>query len=503
MTLLPNLPGAFEGAHLNTLVANLSEGVLTLTKEGAFHYANRAALAMHGAETLTDLGGGAAGYRERFKLVDLEGVPLPSGGYPVDRLLRGEGLEGLEVNVFTNAPTDDPAKGTDGAQSSPKDEGERGWVHRYRGVPPSEDQPYATLFVQDVTAKHDAERRFERAFSSNPAPALISRLSDLRYIRADKSFLEMTGFKREEVVGRTAYEFDAFAGAKDREGLLKRFHNGDTIKPAESYLSTQSGNKKFVIVGGQPLEINDEPCMLLTFVDIDERKRMENSLRQSEERFSKTFNAAPVAAALSFLDEDRFLDVNRAFRKLTGYGDEEVMGRTGAELELWSKESEEVMATAIGQRRSYRDVEIMLGTKEGDERTVQVSAETLMIDERACVLRMFHDVSSWKRTEAELVDAIDQVMTDPSWFSASVAQKIMNARGKVSSEAKVKLAGLTKREQQTFTLSARGLDNDAVAQELGVAKNTVRNYVASLYKKLGVHSRAELMVWAKRNGVTS
>ena len=446
---------------------------------------------MHGAETLTDLGGDAAGYRERFKLVDLEGVPLPPGGYPADRLLRGEGLEGLEVNVSPERPSD-PDGSVDAAG--------RAWVHRYRGFPLGE-QPYAVLFIQDTTARHDAEQRFERAFASNPAPAIISRLSDLRYIKVDKSFLEMTGFRREEVVGRTAYEFDAFAGAKNRERLLERFHKGGIIKPVESYLTAQGGNKKFVIVGAQPLEINDEPCMLLTFTDIDERKRMENALRQSEERFSKTFSAAPVAAALSFLDEDRFLDVNNAFRKLTGYGDEDVMGRTGAELGLWSKEHEEMMATALKQRRSYEGVEVALSTKKGDEYVVEVSAETLLIGERASVLRMFHDVSDWKRTEAELVDAVNQVMSDPSWFSASVARRIMDARGKVSSEAKTKLAQLTKREQQTFTLSARGLDNDAVAKELGVAKNTVRNYVASLYKKLGVHSRAELMVWAKRNGV--
>ena len=492
MKVLPNSLDTSEDTHLGMLVDNLSEGVLTFAEEGAFHYANRAALAMHDAETLDDLGGDAAGYRERFKLVDLEDVPLPSGGYPADRLLRGEGLEGLEVNVFPNCSGD--SDNSDAAT-------ERAWVHRYHGVPLSEDQPYAILYIQDTTAKHDAERRFERAFSSNPAPAIISRLSDLRYIKVDKSFLEMTGFKREEVIGRTAYEFDAFAGAEDRDRLLESFHKGEMIKPVESYLTAQDGNKKFVIVGGQPLKVNDEPCMLLTFTDIDERKRMENALRQSEERFSKTFNAAPVAAALSFLDEARFLDVNNAFRKLTGYGDEDVMGRTGAELGLWSNENEEMMATAMEQRRSYQGVEIALSTKEENEYAVQVSAETLMIDERACVLRMFHDVSDWKRTEAELIDAIDQVMSDPSWFSTSVAQKIMDARGKVSSEAKTKLAQLTKREQQTFTLSARGLDNDAIAKELDVAKNTVRNYVASLYKKLGVHSRAELMVWAKRNGV--
>ena len=483
---MTNIAPGETKAQGEALIAHLNEGVVTLTQGGRFQYANRAALEMHGAENLTGLGEDAAGYRERFRLVDLDGVPLPSSGYPADRLLRGERFS-LQVKVFF---------------------GDEERVQIHRGEPLSAENsegsngnPTFVLFVQDITARHNAERRFERAFSSNPAPALICRLSDLRYIKVDRSFLEMMGFKHEEIIGRTAYEFDAFAGAENRDQVVQRFHEGQAIKPVESFLATQAGSKKFVIVGGQPLEFNDEPCMLLTFVDIDERKRMEDSLRQSEARFSKTFHLAPVAAAISFLGEDRFFDVNRAFKTLTGYGEEAAIGRTGAELGLWSKSNERLMTDALEQRRSYESLEVELRTEEGNAHTVQVSAETILIDDNACVLRMFHDVSEWKRTEADLIDALNQVMADPTWLSTSVAQKIMNVRTQISSEAKVKLEQLTKREQQVFALSARGLDNDAVASDLGVAKNTVRNYVASLYKKLGVHSRSELMVWAKRNGV--
>ena len=480
MTQTFSLPVPEEDATLNhKLVDKLSEGVILLTRAGRLHYANRAALSMHGAQSLAALGGDAAGYRELFRLVDLDGVALPAGSYPLDQLMRAQRLTGLRAKVFF---------------------GDQERVFSYRGE--GEGDSAAVLFIQDITAKHDAQRRFETAFSANPAPALISRLSDLRYVKVDRSFLEMTGFKREEVIGRTAYEFDVFAGAQERDQVLGQFHRGEAIKPTESYLATQAGDKKFVIVGGQPLEINDEPCMLLTFVDIDERKRMENALRQSEARFAKIFNLAPVAAAMSFSGEDRFFDVNRAFRTLTGYGDEDVLGRTGAELGLWSQEGEQAMSMAREQRPHHRDVEVELRTKHGAEHTVQVSAETLLIDEQACVLRMFHDVTEWKRTENELKGAINQVMSEPNWFSASVAHKIMGVRTQ-SAEARAKLGQLTRREQQAFVLSAKGLDNSAVAHELGVAKNTVRNYVASLYRKLDVHSRAELMVWAKNNGVTS
>ena len=93
-------------------------------------------------------------------------------------------------------------------------------------------------------------------------------------------------------------------------------------------------------------------------------------------------------------------------------------------------------------------------------------------------------------------------MQDPTWFSKTVAQKLMAVRGKnPSPETAGKLERLTGRERQVLELICRGVNSAAVARELGVAGNTVRNYVSSLYKKLDVHSRAELIVWAKRRNV--
>ncbi len=48
---------------------------------------------------------------------------------------------------------------------------------------------------------------------------------------------------------------------------------------------------------------------------------------------------------------------------------------------------------------------------------------------------------------------------------------------------------------------ARGKSNDAIAAELGIATQTVRNYISVIYDKLGVNSRAEAIVWARERGL--
>lgn len=52
-----------------------------------------------------------------------------------------------------------------------------------------------------------------------------------------------------------------------------------------------------------------------------------------------------------------------------------------------------------------------------------------------------------------------------------------------------KVSTLTKREKQVLEYVARGRDNGYIALDLGLAEQTVRNYITHLYTKLGVHSR--------------
>ena len=58
------------------------------------------------------------------------------------------------------------------------------------------------VIVTDVTAQVEAEARFEATFAANPAPSLICRLTDQRFVKVNEGFLELTGFKRDEVLGQ-------------------------------------------------------------------------------------------------------------------------------------------------------------------------------------------------------------------------------------------------------------------------------------------------------------
>jgi PAS domain S-box-containing protein len=452
-------------------------------------WANEAALAMHGVDAVEELGRTITEYRKRFELRYRNKHKLSKGAYPMDRVIAGEAFSDVVVEVARTGEADSQ------------------WVHRIRSLVLTDaagEPDCLVLVLHDVTEQFSAEERFERAFNANPAPAIICRLSDLRYVKVNQGFQEMTGYTREDVIGRSVYEIDILESAEKKDLAVERLNEGRTIPQMETLLRLPDGSRKFVIVAGQPIEISDEACMLFTFMDLDPRKRVEDALRESEERFSKSFRLAPVPTLISILDGFRTLDVNEAFVATSGYTVEEVVGRSPAEIQLWeSSVSRKQLEQAVEKTGSVRNLEIQLRTKDGALLDCLVSADTVSIHDQPCVLLVMQDITDRKRSEVELMTAIEAVMQDTSWFSRTVIEKLANLRQPHgSNKADAGLKDLTAREREVLGLICQGLSDQEIAKQLGLSRNTIRNQIAAIYRKVDVHRRSAVIVWARERGFT-
>jgi PAS domain S-box-containing protein len=474
--------------QLQEIIAGLTEGVILVDPDQTIFWANEAALEMHGVETLGELGATVSEYRERFELRYRNNHRLSDGDYPMDRVIAGEAFHDVVVGVARTGD-DDPQ-----------------WVHRIRSLVLTDtagDPDCLVLVLQDATARFSAEERFERAFAANPAPAVICRLSDLRYVKVNQGFLEMTGYVREDVIERSVYQLDVLEEAEGRALAVERLNEGRTIPQMEARLRLPGGRAKFVIVAGQPIEIGDEPCMLFTFNDLEPRKRAEDALRQSEERFSKAFRLAPVATMVSTLDGFRILEVNDAFIALTGYAADDLIGRNAVQL-LWESEAaRRRLEQELVKTGAVKSLEMQVRTRQGDVVDCLVSAEIVTIQGETCVLGVLQDITERKRTEVELFAAIEAAMQDTSWFSRTLIEKLANIRRPHgANRTAAELSHLTVRERDILALICRGLADKEIARHLDISLNTVRNHVATIYRKVDVHRRTAVIVWARERGFT-
>ena len=153
------------------------------------------------------------------------------------------------------------------------------------------------------------------------------------------------------------------------------------------------------------------------------------------------------------------------------------------------------------------------GNLEGQDREVLrkgnevigcvVSADTVIIQNVPCYLLVMMNITERKRSELELVAAIEEVMQDASWFSQTLIEKLANAKSVNNSPnlPNVAFTDLTARERDVLGLICEGLADKEIASRLKLAPNTVRNHVATVYSKLGVHSRSAAIVWARERGL--
>lgn len=140
-----------------------------------------------------------------------------------------------------------------------------------------------------------------------------------------------------------------------------------------------------------------------------ERKRAETRLRDSEQRFSKVFQASPTSILLSRLADGVVVTANEAFLQTAGYNSHEVVGRTVMSLNLYADPAQrDEYLHLLRTNGSVRDREQFLRTRTGEIRTILVSGELLELEGQSHLLTVGLDITARKRAEIELLKTIER-----------------------------------------------------------------------------------------------
>jgi len=312
-----------------------------------------------------------------------------------------------------------------------------------RTILPHGEPPFRLGALVDITeqkraqeALRDDEVFLDSIVTNIPHLVLVKRADDLTFVRLSDACEKLLGHPKREMIGKTDLDFfpasqAEFSARADRQVIqTKRF-----VDIPEEEITTTGGTR---IMHTRKMPIADRDGSVRFVVgfseDITEKKRGEEALRESREKFEKAFHDSPAVFTISTIAEGKFLEVNESFEQTLGYLREEVVGKDTFELDMWENHEERAqLLQKLSGGTSVRGQEVRLRTKNGDVLVVLLSADLIDLGGRACLLTVFVDITERKRLQSQLLQA--QKIQSLGTLAAGIAHDFNNILNIISGNA--------------------------------------------------------------------
>jgi len=176
----------------------------------------------------------------------------------------------------------------------------------------------------------ESEELFRRAFHTSPDAININRLADGLYVDINQGFTALTGYTRDDVIGRTSIEIDIWSDIDDRMKLLTGLKKNGQVRNLEARFRRKDGSTTTAWMSAQLIQIGETPHILSITRDISDIKAAQEALRDSEVRMHSLQENLPLALYRSTPD-GRIVYANGAMARMFGFDsvDELYQIRTG------------------------------------------------------------------------------------------------------------------------------------------------------------------------------
>jgi len=250
------------------------------------------------------------------------------------------------------------------------------------------------LLIRDLSR---SQQHFQALFNWTPSAVGISTVADGRFCDVNEGFSRLTGYTREELIGRTTLELGLWADPSERATVLRELQEQGCLHNREGLLRTKSGEIRSLMVSVESIQLGSTPCLIYLGHDITERKRVEETLRLAK------FSMDRAADAVYWIDpQAKILDVNEAASLMLDYSKDELCAMTVHDLnpdfqaDTWLGFWEET------KRRGTMKVETAHRAKNGRLIPVEVSVNYLAYEGKEYHCAFVRDITARKRAEEEL-----------------------------------------------------------------------------------------------------
>jgi len=127
-----------------------------------------------------------------------------------------------------------------------------------------------------------SEERFAKAFKASPIPMALQELARERFLDVNDAFLQMTGFKRADVIHRTPAELHLCPNVETQGELWRRLRREGNVRGLESQVRSTGGGVRDCIVSAEAFDLNGKAVALIATLDVSEQRKLEKQLRHAQ-----------------------------------------------------------------------------------------------------------------------------------------------------------------------------------------------------------------------------
>ena len=279
--------------------------------------------------------------------------------------------------------------------------------------------------LQTEAELRTSEERFKQLFQKHDAVFLLIEPISGAIVDANASAEKFYGYNREELTKLNICDINMLPPETIAAERMKALEQGKIYFEFPHRL--KNGAVRTVEVYSARID-EKQPLLFSIIHDISERKLAEEQLRLSEEKFASAFKASPDSVNLNRLSDGVYLEANEGFCTITGYSQEEVLGKSSLDLNIWVvPEDRQRLVQELRQHGVVKNLEAQFKCKDGSIFIGQMSACIITVNGEQCLLNITRDVTERKQYEEELQQArktADTANRAKSEFLANMSHEI-------------------------------------------------------------------------------
>ncbi|MGH7913595.1 MAG: PAS domain S-box protein, partial [Candidatus Binataceae bacterium] len=276
-----------------------------------------------------------------------------------------------------------------------------------------------------------SEDKLRKVLAATGDTITLSRLKGGRYLDVNQAFCDITGYTREETLGRSALEMGLWPNLGQLGNLIRVLKTEGRARNLECKFRIRDGRLVEHLLSASLIELDGETCIVAATRDVSDLKRTEDQLRaaqrklsdqvrelednqrrltSSETKLRQVLEASGEAICVNRMNDGHYLDVNQTFCDVTGYTREEVLGHGVMEIGIWADREQLREHLRRLKAGSVRNFECSFRMKDGRLAEHLVSASVIKLEGEICIVTAARDVTALKQTERELIAAREAAM---------------------------------------------------------------------------------------------